>query len=149
MEDGREIEAKVILRDRELDMAFIRPIKKPETKFDYVDFTDAGEPELLDEVITINRLGKVARRAHSASVERIDTIVRKPRTFYIPGNDPTTTAMGSPAFTLDGKVVGVLLYRAIKSSGGSSGDPSDTVTHMFLPAADILEAAEQAPPFEE
>lgn len=147
--DDTEIDAKVILRDRELDMAFIRPTEKPETKFDYIDFTNSGEPQLLDEVITINRLGQVARRAHAVSVERIDAIVRKPRTFFIPGNDPTNTEMGSPAFTLDGKVVGVLLMRAIKSSGGTAGNPSQNVTQMFLPVEDVLEAAAQAPAFEE
>ena len=101
LEDNTEIDASVILRDRELDMAFVRPKERQETEFKYIDFTNSGEPELLDEVITINRLGRVARRAHAASVERIDAIVRKPRTFFIPGNDPTNTEMGSPAFTLD------------------------------------------------
>ena len=149
MEDNTEIDASVILRDRELDMAFVRPKKKEETDFKYIDFTNSGEPELLDEVITINRLGQVSRRAHAASVERIDAIVRKPRTFFIPGNNPTNTEMGSPAFTLDGKVVGVLLIRAIKSSGGTAGNPSQNVTQMFLPAEDVLEAATQAPAFEE
>lgn len=149
MEDNSEIDASVILRDRDLDMAFVRPKAKPETAFEYIDFSDSGEPALLDQVITINRLGQVARRAHAASVERIDAIVKRPRTFYIPGNDPTNTEMGSPAFTLDGKVVGVLLVRAIKSSGGTSGNASQNVIQMFLPAEDVLEAAEQAPAFEE
>ncbi len=35
--DGTEVPAKVILRDKDLDMAFVRPIEKPETPFAFVN----------------------------------------------------------------------------------------------------------------
>lgn len=146
LKDGTEVPAEIILRDRELDMAFVRPIEKPDTPFAYIDISDPGEPDYLDQVISLNRMGKVAGRVYSASVERIDAIVRKPRTFYIPGKDPTNTALGSPAFTMDGDFIGVFLIRAIKSTGCRS---SDNITTVILPAVDIADAAEQAPPFKE
>ena len=145
MSDGTEVPAEVILRDRELDMAFIRPLKKAETAFSHVNLEDQGTPLQLDQVISVNKLGKVARRAHSISVERIDAIVVKPRTFYIPGNDPSNTGLGSPAFTLDGKFIGVFFIRAIKATGGGG---QDNVAVILLPAIDIQDAADQAPPFE-
>ena len=151
--NGEEVPAEVILRDKELDMAFIRPLERPETAFEYIDFSEVGEPRLLDQVISISILGKVARRAHSASVERIDAIVSKPRTFYIPGRDPTNTNLGSPAFTLDGQPIGVFLIRVIKDTSGGGrgafGGFSDNLTTVLLPGIDILEAAEQAPPFKD
>ncbi len=145
MADNTEVPAEVILRDKDLDMAFIRPIEKPEQPFAHVDLSDSGKVEVLDVVVALNRLGKVVRRAYTASLERIEAVVHKPRTFYVPGNDPTYTDLGSPAFTIDGKFVGVFLMRAIKSS---TGGMRDNVATVLVPAEDILEAVEQAPPFE-
>lgn len=149
MSDGSEVLAEIILRDKDLDMAFIRPLEKAESAFTHVNLDDNGIPLQLDQVISVNKLGKVARRAHSISVERIDAIVTKPRTFYIPGKDPSNSGLGAPAFTLDGKFIGVFFMRAIKATGGGSmfGGAQNNVTIILLPAIDIQEAAEQAPPF--
>lgn len=153
LEDGTEVQAEIVLRDKVLDMAFVRPTKKPDKAFAYIDMSSPGEPQILDQVISLSRLGKVARRAYAASVERIDAIVTKPRTLYIPGNDPTNTNLGSPAFMLDGRPIGVFLLRAIKDTGGGGGGmfggSSGNIMTVLLPAADILEAASQAPPFED
>ena len=150
--DGSEVPAEVILRDRDLDMAFVRPLEKQDTPFEFVDINSSASPDYLDLVISLNRMGKVAGRVYSASVERIDAIVRKPRTFYIPGKDATNTGLGSPAFTIDGEFIGVFLIRAIKSTGGRSrglfGGGSGNVTTVILPAIDIADAADQAPPFQ-
>lgn len=152
--DGGEVEAEIILRDRDLDMAFVRPLKKPEAPFQFVDLSKTGQPDYLDEVITLNRLGQVANRAYAASVERIDAIVERPRRFYVPGNDPTQTGLGSPVFTLNGDFIGVFLMRVISGAqssglGGMFGGGRDNMMSVILPAADIAEAAAQAPPFEE
>lgn len=149
--DDTEIPAEVILRDKDLDMAFIRPLKKPDTDFVFIDLHAAVEPQILDQVISLNRLGKVAGRVHSVAVERVEAVVRRPRTFYIPGNDPTNTGLGSPAFDLDGNVIGVFLMRTIRTEGGSSifGGSGNSMSTVILPALEILDAAEQAPPFED
>ena len=153
LRDGTEIPAEVILRDNDLDMAFVRPVEKMDSTFTYVDLTVDSEPKMLDQLITINRLGKVAGRAHSASIERVDAIVERPRTFYIPGSDPTNTNLGCPAFDLDGKIVGFFFIRAIRSetSGrrGMFGGRDDTVRVIILPARDVLDAAAQVPEYSE
>lgn len=149
LSDGTEVPAEIILRDKDLDMAFVRPVDKPEKAMEFVDMSSPGEPKQLDQVLTINQLGKVARRAHSYSLERIEAIVKKPRTFYIPGNAQTNTGLGTPAFTLDGAPIGVFLVRTIKDSsgGGMFGRGDNNVSVILLPAADITDAASQAPPF--
>lgn len=146
LDDGTELPGEVILRDKDLDLAFVRPLEKPEKDLAYVDMANSAEVEILDQVIALNRLGQVARRTYSASVERIDAVVTKPRTFYIPGKDATQTGLGSPAFSLDGKIVGVFLIRAVKGTGGGM---RDNIANVVLPAEDIAEAASQAPPFKE
>ncbi len=140
--DDTDVPAEVVLRDRDLDLAFIRPKTKPATPMPAVDLTNAGSAQVLDEVITLNRLARVASRAYSASVERITAVVQKPRTFYIPDSTMTATASGSPAFTLEGKVIGVFVMRAIS---GVSDTRESPVTAIILPAEDILKQAKQAP----
>lgn len=145
LKDGVEIPAEIVLRDKDLDLAFIRPKAKQSTPMAAVDLTKSATAQVLDNVITLNRLGRAAGRAHAASVERINAVVLKPRTFYIPDSTMTSTSAGSPAFSLDGNIIGIMVMRAINSDGGAGASRQDTATSIILPAEDILKAAKQAP----
>lgn len=116
--DGTEIPAEIVLRDKDLDLAYLRPKTKPASPMTAVDFTKAAPAQVLDEVVALNRLGTAASRAYSASVERIAAVVQKPRTFYIPDSTMSATTMGSPAFLMNGEVVGLFVMRAVSSTGG-------------------------------
>ncbi|HPO15695.1 MAG TPA: serine protease [Candidatus Hydrogenedentes bacterium] len=144
--DGTELPSEVILRDKELDLAYLRPVEKPAQAFPFVDLTASAAPELLDKLLTVDRLGKVAGRVYSMSWSWVEAKVEKPRTFYL----PSTGSPGSPAFLLDGKVVGVYVIRSIKDTEGNGlGLLSDdqTMATILLPASDILEGAKQVPPY--
>jgi hypothetical protein len=143
--DGTELPAEIVLRDKDLDLAFIRPKSKPASPMAAIDFSKAAPVQLLDEVITLNRLNSAAGRAYAASVERITAVVLKPRTFYIPDSAMTSTTLGSPAFSIDGKVVGLLVMRAVNSKGGGSRNYRENMTSIILPAEDIVKGAKQAP----
>jgi hypothetical protein len=149
LEDGTEVPAEVVLRDRDLDLAFIRPKAKLATAIAAIDLTSTGKADVLDEVVALNRLGKAAGRSYAASVERISAIVQRPRLFYIPEANMTTTTLGAPAFTSDGKVLGIFVMRTAKGRGGSGfgmvGSPSDSFTGIIVPADDVLKAARQVP----
>ena len=149
MPDGAEILAEVVLRDRDLDLAFLRPKVKLPAPAPAVDLTKSGKAQLLDQVLGLNRLGNAAGRAYSASAERIAAIVERPRLFYVPETSVTTTALGAPAFTLDGKVLGVFVMRSIKASSGSGMsavmNQRDNITGIIVPAEDVLKAAKQVP----
>jgi hypothetical protein len=143
--DGTELPAEIVLRDKDLDLAFIRPKSKPASPMAAVDFGKSAPAQLLDEVITLNRLNSAAGRAYAASVERISAVVQKPRTFYIPDSTMTSTTLGSPAFSLDGKIVGLMVMRAVNAKGGGGRNYRDNMTSIILPAEDILKGAKQAP----
>jgi S1-C subfamily serine protease len=145
LNDGTELTSEIVLRDKDLDLAFIRPKTKPSSPMAAVDLNQSAPAQLLDQVITLNRLNSAAGRAYAASVERISAVIQKPRTFYIPDSSMTSTTLGSPAFALDGKVVGVLVMRAISSKGGATRNYRDSMTSIILPAEDVLKAAKQAP----
>ena len=147
LDDDQEIQAEVVLRDDDLDLAFIRPVKKPDTPFPYVDLDDSDKPELLDEIVILARLGKVTRRAPSVMIERVETIMHKPRDFFLVGLYRGRATVCSPAFTLEGKFIGIGVYRAIK--GAQGGGMGDNLVIGFVCAEDIKEGADQAPPFED
>jgi S1-C subfamily serine protease len=146
--DGVEIPAEVVLRDRDLDLVFVRPKSKPTQPLQAVNLADTASVQILDEVIAINRLGQVAGRAYAASIERIQAVVTRPRRFYVPGGDITSTGLGSPAFTPDGKLVGVFVMRAIRTGGGGGGmfaSQPGNITPILIPADEIRKIAGQVP----
>jgi hypothetical protein len=147
LDDGTELPSEVVLRDKDLDLAFIRPKTKPASPMAAVDLGKASQAEVLDQIIALNRLGNAAGRAYAASVERITAVVQRPRTFYIPDSTMTATSLGSPAFTLDGNILGVFVMRSVSSKGGMGmfNLRPDGLTSIILPAADVLKAAKQAP----
>ena len=145
LDDGTEIPSEIVLRDKDMDLAFIRPKTKVATPMAALDLAKASPAQVLDQVITLNRLNSAAGRAYAASVERISAVIQKPRTFYIPDSSMTATTLGSPAFTLDGNVLGVFVMRAISAKGGGSRNYRDSMTTIILPAEDVLKGAKQAP----
>jgi S1-C subfamily serine protease len=150
LNDGTESPAEIVLRDRDLDLAFVRPKIKPSSPLSALDLSKSAKVDVMDEVISINRLGRVAGRTHSASVERISAVVQKPRLFYIPGTDKTSTGLGCPAFAFDGRLVGLFVMRSLRSgSEASSFSFQSSIAAIILPAEDIKKIAAQVPALSE
>jgi|YelNatPaOPRAMG01_1025707.scaffolds.fasta_scaffold09693_3 hypothetical protein len=147
--DGTELTAQVVLRDKDLDLAYLRPVDKPAKPLAAISLAGAATPQVLDEVICLNRLGKVANRVVAVSIERIDAVVDRPRTFYIIGQGGSS-GIGSPVFAASGAPVGVILMRNVTTEGEGnitsmfSGASALGIMPIIVPAADILEDAKQA-----
>src|ERR671912_53621 len=147
--DGKELPARIVLRDEDLDLAFLRPRTKPDKPLVAIDLADEGRPALLDPVVVLSRLGRVGGWAPAASLQTIGAIIERPRTFFVIDNGGSG-GMGTPAFTVAGKVVGLLTMRSVQSGrpgmfsmvGGSEGVG---LLPVILPAADVRDIAQQAP----
>jgi hypothetical protein len=135
--DGTEVAAKVVLRDNDLDLAFLRPVEKLPQPVAAIDLSQSTAPRLLEQVVTINRLGNAADWAIAPRIDRIQALIAKPRLTYVPQD---ADDLGTPAFSLDGKVVGVTVLRL---SAAGATDDVDAVA-IIMPAADILQVAKQA-----
>ena len=133
--DNKEIPCEVVVRDRDLDLAIVRPLSPPEQPMPYVDISKASDPQILDRVMVLAQLGEVARRAHTAMVDRIETVVERPRKYYVLGAHRATTVISAPVFTLDGGFVGMGVMRAIRSKSG--GGMGDNVLVIIVAAKDI------------
>ena len=144
LDDGTELPAEIVLRDRDLDLAYLRPKIKPTAPMAYVDFSKASPLKVLEQVLTLNRLNRAAGRAYSISEERIAAVIHKPRTFYIPGSSQSTTSLGSPAFALSGNVVGMFVMRAVNGEDANAATYHEYITAILIPAEDVLKGEKQA-----
>ncbi|MCE5200511.1 MAG: hypothetical protein ABFD54_14100 [Armatimonadota bacterium] len=144
MADGTEIPADIVLRDRDLDLAFIKPKQALAAPAAYVDLTQPSNPQLLDELVTLSRLGPVANRALAAEIDRVEAVITKPRTMYVICG---IQGVGAPAFTIDGKAVGVVVNKSNKSDSrdddSMSSRYSDSI-YVVMPCSTIIKAAAQA-----
>jgi hypothetical protein len=145
LEDGTEVPSEIVLRDKDLDLAFIRPKTKPTQPMEAVDLSKSASVEVLEPVISLNRLNRAAGRAYSACFERINAVIQKPRTFYIPDTTQSTTSLGSPAFNLNGNIVGIFVIRAVTGGDSNARSRAENMTAILIPAEDILKGAKQAP----
>jgi len=127
--DGREVPARVVLRDKDLDLAFLRPTDRPAAKMAAVDGAVA-RPSQIDLVVVLQRLPEIAEWKPSAIFASVQAVVEKPRTFYI----LTAGAVGGPVFDTQGRFVGVI----VRLREGAALPP------VVLPATDIREVAKQA-----
>jgi hypothetical protein len=147
--DARELAAKIVLRDEDLDLAFLMPTVKVDKPLVAINLTEAAKPALLDEVVVLSRLGRVGGWTPAASLHNISAIIEKPRTFFVAEANGAGGAMGTPAFLPNGKVVGLLTLRSVDPGrtgmmammGGVEGVG---LLPVILPAADVLDVAKQA-----
>jgi S1-C subfamily serine protease len=149
LSDGRELPSRVVLRDEDLDLAFLRPVERPAAPLVAIDLADEARPAILDPVVVLSRLGRVGGWAPSAALQTIGALIEKPRTFYVIDTG-ATAGMGTPAFTTSGKVVGVLTMRSVQAGRAGmfsmmSGTEGLGLLPVILPAADVREIAQQAP----
>lgn len=147
LSDGREIQAAIALRDEDLNLAFIRPKAAADKPFVAINLADAAQPAMLDQVVVFGRLGRVGGWVPSAALRDIGGIVSKPRTFFVLAGEPA--GVGTPAFLLNGKVIGILTMRQIANErpsafAGMNGSEGLGLLPVILPAADVLDIAQQA-----
>ena len=139
---GKEIPAKVVLRDQDLDLAILKPESRLKGALPFIDLKQAGTAEAFDRVVFLERMGRVAARLCTAYEGRIAGILEKRRRLYV----VPTGSLGAPAYTMNRELLGLAVIRRIK--GGSDMNmftgELDNETTVVLPAEDVLEVVKQA-----
>lgn len=130
--DGRELPARFVLKDADLDLAFMAP-ETPDAsrEFAHVKLEEAVEGALLDDFYFLARAPKTLQRVPLLRKIQVIGVVERPRRFYLMSEQ----APGSPVFSADGRVLGITLQHF--ANGTRAG-------FVVLPSVDIAEMAKQA-----
>lgn len=130
--DGKEVPARFVLKDADLDLAFIAPeTPDPERTYPHVKLEESAEGVVLGDYYFVARAPKALQRTPLVRTSELIGIVEKPRRLYLLSNQ----SLGTPMFDGAGKALGLSLQHF------ANGRP---VAIVVLPAADIADMAKQA-----
>lgn len=142
LNDGKELPASIVLKDEDLDIAFVRPDEKG-LNLPCVKLVKTPAPKVLDEIVTISRLDFSTGRELVVEAGPIMAIITKPRTYYLGG---LLMEEGLPAFNLKGECLGINLVRRGQSGGDRVPGAIFTRLATILPSEEITEVMKQVPP---
>jgi hypothetical protein len=146
--DDKEIPSKLILIDKELDIAFVRP-EKNDIKFKYMEAGKVPAPEITENVYALFRMPQDQSRELIVYSGFICAKYKKIHNTYICSALP----LGSIIFNKDKKFYGLITAKTdmASDSGESSQSSLDSISDTFksfavsyiLPVETILDTAEQ------
>lgn len=105
-DDTEGVPAKLIGRDSELDLAWLRIDKPSDKGYSSIDLAKAAMPKIGETLVGIDRMSKYFDHAPVIFTTSVGGITKKPRTLYIPSGG-LVLGMGLPMFTTSGEFVGI------------------------------------------
>jgi hypothetical protein len=151
-DDTEGLEAKLIARDTELDLAWVQIKDAGNKKFDAINLASGTTAKAGQVLIGIRRAGKFLDRIPVIVESRVAGVAKKPREMYVP-TLPLSSVLGLPVFTSDGKVLGVAIMQ-MPSDEDEDQNPAAMFSRMssmqemmygfVLPAKDVVEATQRA-----
>jgi hypothetical protein len=142
--DGKEVPARIVLKDEDLDLAFVAPIKPldapTQAKIAAIPLDKAAaQAEMLDPVILVSRSGTGLNCIATLGLGRIAAVLSKPRSCYLCSGG----TLGLPAFDREGRILGIFC-RCVSVEGEDPGNLGDFMTSLLSTGRLILPAAEIA-----
>ena len=140
MPDGSEIPAVVVYKDRDLNLAYLRPEAGAEeakdAKFVPIVLSATQKLGVMDEVVVLSRLDKAMGRTACVECDYVRAVLETPRAYY---SIHISTA-GLPVFGNSGHFAGIITTRF-----GSAGDNGGiSMSPVVLPASEVVKSIEQA-----
>lgn len=148
-DDTEGLDADLLARDSELDLAWVKIEDPGDKKFACLDLSQAVTPPLGARVLALRRMGKYFDRAFVVSEGRLAGKVEKPRKLYVPSGS-LQLGRGMPLFSLDGGIVGIVVVQMpdeeemeggfdLYRSGGR-----DMFAGLILPTSEVVKATRLA-----
>ena len=130
---GEEFDAKLVLHDVDLGLAFIAINPKGEKAKDFkvkaIDISKDVKVEHFDEMVGLGRMSEKMRSVSRVTIGRVSAIIKRPRTLFIVQG----VSMSNPIFTPNGEFVGMTV--SLKNSGSQP---------VVIPAKYIRKLLDQA-----
>ncbi len=146
LDDGTEVDAEVILKASDLDMIFIKP-RQAEGSFQAVVLeASQRQPQMLDPVFAVGRLGKIGNRAIRLHLGRVEARVKGPRPFYV-CDAALSGNLGCIVYDSQGAPLGILVTKqnpAGVAFGGSRLSGNQLILPILRTIEDLVEMADQA-----
>jgi len=108
-DDTEGVPARLVATDKELDLAWVQIDQPTAEGYKALDLGASSTPELGVEVVCVERMGKVVDRAPKVLLGHTAGIAAKPRRLFM--TDGLNCYPGTPAFTADGKLIGVVSFQ--------------------------------------
>jgi len=146
LSDGREVPARFVLRDTDLDLAFLAP-EEPLEGHPHIELAEDAEPGPLDDLILLFPLPKALNREIGVLITAVRGVVRKPREFLAIDVFDGVQSLGCPAFDAAGRAVGLVVLRRSPFPARPSGgfrDMFELLNPVVLSSADVSAVARQA-----
>ncbi|MEZ5317567.1 MAG: trypsin-like peptidase domain-containing protein [Vicinamibacterales bacterium] len=149
--DGTDVPAKVVLRDEDLDLAFLRPQDTPATPWTFVD-APAADVRPMDLLVVVSRLGELAGRQVAGQFVPVMVVIDSPRRLYFAAG----AGGGGAAFDVAGGFVGLTALLSKPGAAPSAASPMSMITGglnsldalglipVVVPIAEIRDVARQA-----
>ena len=134
--DGRELPARIVLRDADLDLVFLKPSDPLAAPIPAVD-GPSGKLALMDPLMVLQRTNESTGWKMAAALGQVQLVLDKPRTYYqVAISTMGGNGLGSPLFDTKGGFIGVFVMR--------NTGPRTPGTLGVLAADDIRDVAKQA-----
>jgi hypothetical protein len=153
--EAKPLPARLLVRDTDLDLAWLQIDAGADRRFSYIDFAKGAKPEVGAPVFALRRLDKFFDRSPSLLEGRIGGVTSKPRTLYIPTGSIETN-LGLPILTPRGEAVGILILQLPEEGGAPSGgrvslemmgwsSRMQSISRgVILPASEVVKATQRA-----
>lgn len=142
-DDADGVDAKLIARDSDLDLAWVRIDKPADKPYTFVDFAKAADAKLGQNLLILDRLGKLFDRAPVVTEIRVGAVLKKPRHLFYPSG--VLSRYGVPVFGDDLKSVGfAVIQNPSAEDEEADNERGDRQQLVVLPAAEVVSATERA-----
>lgn len=141
--DGSEVLGDLVMKDPDLDVAFIRAradkVTEKKITFKTINLENSAKADILDTVLVLGRGGQNFNRRPLMDMKPISGVIPRPCTRYL----VDTALLGCPVFNADGKLLGLTATK--KNVGQKLGSgKGDVASPVVLSVADFKDLAKQA-----
>lgn len=145
-DDTKGVDAKLIARDSERDLAWVQIDAAPEVPYKHLDITQAATAaQVGDYVYTVTRSGKFYDRTPIGREIRVIGHTKKPRDLLLIGME-TFSGFGMPVYNADNKCIGLtaLILPSEEEMENASELFGEYPPISILPITEVATATEQA-----